>query len=86
MQERYEQAIKETFKYLDDYIEECSKKEPIKLLSSLGIDKPYIIKTQMELRGFTVRVDYYSCRYEALIVYPKEFYLPVHIWRNKYVY
>ena len=86
MQERYEQAIKETFEYLDYCIEKHLKQDKLTQLLSLGIDKCYVIEKQMAQRGFVVKAAY-SCHYlEAIAVYPREYNLPIHIWRNKYVY
>ena len=85
MQERYEQAIKETFEYLDDCIAEHLKQDKLTQLLSLGIDKRYVIEKQMRKRGFEV---YCSCNFDQSIidVFPKQHNLPIHIWRNKYVY
>ena len=85
MQERYEQAIKETFKYLDECIAEHFKQDRLTQLMSLGIDKCYVIEKQMHERGFEV---YCSHNFDQSVigVFPKQYNLPIHIWRNKYVY
>lgn len=82
MQEKYEQAIKETFEYLNECLAEQSKKPIFEQLFSLGIDKRYVIELQMKLRGFDV---YCNSNYDMseVIVYPADFNLPIHIWRKK---
>lgn len=86
MQEKYEQAIKETFQYLNDCVAEHFKQDKLTRIMSLGIDKCYVIEKQMAQRGFVVKA-VYTCHYlEAITVYPREYNLPIHIWRNKYVY
>ena len=81
MQEKYEQAIKETFKYLYACLEEQPKKGTIENLLSLGVDRRYVIEHQMSIRGFTV---YCKSNYDMseIIVYPADFNLPIHIWRE----
>ena len=81
MQERYEHAIKEIFKYLEECLEEQSKKPIFEQLFSLGIDKRYVIEHQMKLRGFDV---YCDSNYDMseVIVYPRENNLPIYIWRK----
>jgi hypothetical protein len=78
MQERYEQAIKETFKYLDD----CIADQKAKNYSHLGLIKDEIIERQMKKRGFNVK-----CRYNkaciSIAVYPEQNNLPIHVWREK---
>ena len=85
MIEKYEQAIKETFKYLNDCIAEHFKQDRVTQLMSLGIDKCYVIEKQMAQRGFVVRAMYLCHCLEAITVYPREDSLPIHIWKNKYV-
>ena len=85
-QERYEQAIKETFNYLDDCIAKHFKQDKLTQLLSLGIDKRYVIEKQMAQRGFVVKATYHCHYLEAIAVYPQEHNLPIYIWRNKYVY
>ena len=82
MQEKYEQAIKETFEYLEECLEEQDKKPIFEQLFSLGIDRRYIIAHQMKLRGFDV---YCDSNYDMseVIVYPVDFNLPIHIWKEK---
>lgn len=81
MQEKYEQAIKETFEYLKECIARQSKEGTIAQLLSLGIDKRYVIEHQMNIRGFTV---YCKSNYDMseIIVYPADYNLPIHIWRE----
>ena len=85
MQEKYEQAIKESFDYLEECITSAPKQKTMEYLYNLGIDRAYIVQRQMELRGFEVIVDR-SYDQSELIVYPKQHNLPIHIWRNKDVY
>jgi len=85
MQEKYEQAIKETFKYLDECIAEHFKQDRLTQLMSLGINKCYVIEKQMAQRGFFVKAAYTRPCLETIAVYPREYNLPIHIWRNKYV-
>ena len=82
MQEKYEQAIKETFEYLEECLKEQPKEGTIKRLFNLGVDKRYVIERQMDIRGFTV---YCESNYDMseIIVYPEDFNLPIHIWREK---
>ena len=81
MQEKYEQAIEETFAYLEECLEEQPRERTIENLLSLGVDKRYVIKRQMDIRGFTV---YCESNYDMseIIVYPEDFNLPIHIWRK----
>ena len=82
MQEKYEQAIKETFKYLDECIASQPKKDTLEYLYSLGIDKAYIIKNLMEKKGFEVHTN--TSRSGKLIaVIPKTHNLPSHLWKEK---
>lgn len=85
MQERYEQAIKETFKYLEDCIAEHFKQDRLTRLMSLGIDRGYVIEKQMRERGFEV---YCSCNFDQSVigVFPKQYNLPIHIWKDKHVH
>ena len=85
MQEKYEQAIKETFKYLEECLAEQDRLNPLVRLQSLGVDKRYVIESQMKKRGFIVKAEVYPSQCE-IRVYPREYNLPIHIWRNKYVY
>lgn len=82
MIEKYEQAIKETFEYLDGCIASQPKKDTLEYLYSLGIDKCFIIENEMKKKGFDV-----ECRYNkaciSIAVYPKQNNLPIHIWREK---
>jgi hypothetical protein len=82
MQEKYEQAIKETFEYLEEYLKEQDKLNPLMRLQSLGVDKRYVIESQMKERGFNVK-----CRYNkaciSIAIYPEQDNLPIHIWREK---
>ena len=82
MTEKYEQAIKETFEYLDECLVEQPREGTIENLLSLGVDKRYVIERQMDIRGFTV---YCESNYDMseIIVYPEDFNLPIHIWRKK---
>ena len=82
MIEKYEQAIKETFKYLDECLAEQPKKGTIENLLSLGVDRCYVIQSQMKKRGFEVHC---TCNYDqnVICVYPIEYNLPIHIWREK---
>lgn len=81
MQEKYEQAIKETFKYLYECLAEQPKKGTIESLLSLGVDKRYVIESQMKKRGFDVYCTYNHDQ-SVICVYPMEYNLPIHIWRE----
>lgn len=70
MQERYEQAIKETFEYLDQYNTEQDK------------INPYVIESQMKERGFNVKCRYNKACI-SIAIYPEQDNLPIHIWREK---
>ena len=74
MIDKYEQAIKETFKYLDDYLADW---ENVTIA-------PYwmMIQSHMKHLGFEV---YCTSRsdYDDVVVYPMQHNLPIHIWRNK---
>lgn len=81
MIDKYEAAIKETFNYLEECLVEQSKKPIFEQLFSLGIDKCYIIELQMKLRGFDVYCTYNHDR-SIICVYPMQYNLPIHIWRE----
>ena len=70
MQEKYEQAIKETFEYLDQYNTEQNK------------INPYVIESQMKERGFNVKCRYNKACI-SIAIYPEQDNLPIHIWREK---
>ena len=78
MIEKYEQAIKETF----DYLDQCIADQKAKHYSHLGLIKDEIIERQMKKRGFNVK-----CRYNkaciSIAVYPEQNDLPIHIWRER---
>ena len=78
MIEKYEQAIKETF----DYLNKCITEQKAKNYSHLGLLKEEIIEHQMKKRGFNVK-----CRYNkaciSIAVYPEQNDLPIHIWRER---
>ena len=78
MQEKYEQAIKETFKYLD----KCIANQRAKNYSHLGLLKEEIIERQMKKRGFDVYCSY-SKDHRIINVFPYQHNLPIHIWREK---
>lgn len=78
MQDKYEQAIKETFAYLN----QCIAEQQAKHLGHLGLLKDEIIERQMAKRGFTVKAKVYPSQCEVR-VYPREANLPIHIWRQK---
>ena len=71
MQERYEEAIKETFKYLDDYTK-SSKNTSLLYCEA--------IEHHLKMHGFTVRC---SMWHDGIIIYPKQGNLPIHFWRKK---
>ena len=81
MQEKYEQAIKETFKYLEECLAEQPKKGTIENLLSLGVDRRYVIQSQMKKRGFEVYCTYNHDQ-SVICVYPMKHNLPIHIWRE----
>ena len=70
MQEKYEQAIKETFEYLDQYNTEQDK------------INPHVIESQMKERGFNVKCRYNKACI-SIAIYPEQDNLPIHIWREK---
>ena len=82
MIDRYEQAIKETFKYLEECIASQPKKGNLEYLYNLGIDKRYVIEKQMNIRGFEVQCDS-NYDMSKIIIYPIEYNLPIHIWHDK---
>jgi hypothetical protein len=73
MLEKYEQAIRETFQYLDDYIADPET-------APLKIDEA--IESHMKIKGFTVYCSYTE-DYEIVCVYPKVDNLPIHIWKRR---
>ena len=83
MTEKYEQAIKETFKFLEECLIEQDKLNPLARLQSLGIDKCYVIEKQMFLRGFVVKAVRTKYLLGEITVYPREYNLPIHIWKEK---
>ena len=85
MQEKYEQAIKESFEYLDDCLSNQPLQNTLEHLYSLGVDKCYVIERQMQLRGFEVFCNFHKDG-NSIYVFPTIQELPIHIWRNKYVY
>ena len=85
MQERYEQAIKETFAYLDECVKRQPNRATIQYLLHLGIDRRYVIEKQMKNRGFEVKCDS-TPDLSKIVVYPPQDNLPIHMWREKDVY
>lgn len=85
MQERYEQAIKETFEYLDEYILYPPSTRTMQLKRQRGIDRVFVIETRMKSLGFPVYCSYTKDQ-NIISVFPKWNNLPIHIWRKKYVY
>jgi hypothetical protein len=83
MQEKYEQAIKETFEYLKECLVEQDKLNPLMSLQFLGVDKCYVIEKQMFLRGFVVKAVRTKYLLGEITVYPREYNLPIHIWKEK---
>lgn len=81
MQEKYEQAIKETFTELNQIIKERHElaKNPEWKAWELGLDKKYIIKSRMKKKGFNIKVKREG---DAYIVFPYENNLPIHVWRK----
>lgn len=78
MQEKYEQAIKETFKYLN----KCIADQKAKHYSHLGLAREEIIERQMKKQGFDVYCSY-SQDHRIINVFPCQYNLPIHIWREK---
>ena len=78
MQNKYEQAIKETFEFLD----KCIAERRAKNYAHLGLLKEEIIERQMKKRGFDVYCSYNKDR-KIINVFPCESNLPIHIWREK---
>ena len=85
MQEKYEQAIKETFAELNQIIEERHElaQNPEWKAWELGLDKRYVIESRMVRKGLNVKVKREGNTY---MVFPHESNLPIHIWRDKDVY
>jgi hypothetical protein len=83
MQEKYEQAIKETFAELNQIIKERHElaKNPEWKAWELGLDKKYVIESRMKRKGFDVKVK--RKRDDTYIVFSHENNLPIHIWREK---
>ena len=81
-QEKYEQAIKETFEYLNQIIEERRKlaKNPEWQAWELGLDKKYVIESCMQRKGFDIKVKREG---DAYIVFPHKNNLPIHIWKEQ---
>jgi predicted transport protein len=77
MQEKYEQAIKETFAYLEECIAESYASNYV----HLGF-KEEIIQRQMKKRGFDVYCTY-NHDHSIICIYPREYNLPIHIWRKE---
>lgn len=84
MQEKYEQAIKETFTELNQIIKERHElaKNPEWKAWELGLDKKYVIESRMKRKGFDVKVERVE-RDTYYIVLPHEYNLPIHIWKEK---
>lgn len=78
MQEKYEQAIKETFNYLN----KCVAEQKAKNYPRLGLLKEEIIERQMKKRGFDVYCSY-SKDHKIINVFPYQYNLPIHIWKEK---
>jgi hypothetical protein len=83
MQEKYEQAIKETFGYLNNYIQEGCPVSTLtmSLKKQRNKDRVFIIETEMELRGFPIYCTYNHDQ-SVICVYPMQHNLPIHIWRG----
>lgn len=78
MQDKYEQAIKETF----DYLDKCIADQKAKNYAHLGLLKEEIIERQMKKRGFDVYIN--TSRDGKLIaVIPRIHNLPSHLWKEK---
>ena len=77
-QEKYEQAIKATFAYLN----ECIAEQKAKHYSHLGLAREEIIERQMKKRGFDVYCSYNHDK-SIICVYPIQYNLPIHLWREK---
>ena len=78
MQDKYEQAIKETFEYLN----KCIVDQKARHYAHLGLLKEEIIEKQMKKRGFDVYCSY-SKDHKIINVFPYQHNLPIHIWREK---
>lgn len=74
MQEKYEQAIKATFEYLDD-----DRSDAACVFAGSYAEA---IMRHMKLLGFEV---YCTCNYDqsVICVYPMQYNLPIHVWREK---
>ena len=72
MQDKYEEAIKETFKYLNDYLSNPNCK--------LSCTYAEAIQAHMKTLGFMVYCTSYP---NIVVVYPMKDNLPIHIWRKK---
>ena len=81
IQEKYEQAIQETFAELNQIIKERNKlaKNSEWKVWELGLDKKYVIESRMQRRGFDVKVKREGDTY---MVFPHANNLPIHIWRK----
>ena len=77
-QEKYEQAIKETFEYLN----KCIADQKAKNYSHLGLLKEEIIERQMKKRGFDVKANYDALT-GYIIVCPRQMNLSIHLWKEK---
>ena len=87
MIEKYEQAIKETFNELHNLLEERHQKalnDPEWKAWELGLDRKYVITSRMARKGFKVTVKYGNSN--EYFVFPPKDNLPIHIWRDDYVY
>lgn len=82
MQEKYEQAIKETFTELNQIIEGRRElaKNPEWKAWELGLDKKYVIESRMSRKGFDIQVKREG---DAYMVFPHESNLPIHIWKER---
>ena len=77
MQERYEEAIKETFAYLN----KCIAEQKAKNYAHLGLLREEIIELQMRKRGFDVYCSF-SPDHKIINVFPIQHNLPIHIWKE----
>ena len=82
MQEKYEQAIRETFTELSQIIEKRRElgTNPEWKAWDLSLDKKYVIESRMKRKSFDVKVKREG---DAYIVFPRENNLPIHIWKEK---
>lgn len=81
--ERYEQALKESFAYLDTCFKDQELLNTLEYLDHLGIDRKYVIIRQMQIRGFDVHAEYLE-RPDVVVIYPPQHNLPIHIWKRKH--